>query len=96
MDDLAAVEVNTPENMLDKLSTALQVVKEVCEENALTLNVTAGKTEAIVLIREDKAKEVKRRRVQPFWRRRRARSEWWTATVIWAAVSTAPVPRTRN
>ena len=38
MDDLAVfVEGDTPESMLDKLSTALQVVKEVCEENSLTL-----------------------------------------------------------
>ena len=62
MDDLAVlVEGNTSETMLDKLSTALQVVKEVCEENALTLNMSAGKTEAIVLIQNDKPKEAKRR-----------------------------------
>ena len=58
LDDLAIlVEGNTPESMF----TALQVVKEVCEENALTLNMSAGKTEATVLIQCDKAKEVKRR-----------------------------------
>ena len=47
MGDLAVlVEEDTPESMLDKLSTALQVVKEVCEENFLTLHMSAGKTEA--------------------------------------------------
>ena len=51
MDDFAVLmERDTPEKMLDKFSTALQIVKEVCEENALTLNMSAGKTEAIVLI----------------------------------------------
>ena len=59
MDDLAVlVEGDTTESMF---STALQVNKEVCEANALTLNIAAGKTEAIVLIRGDKSKEVKRR-----------------------------------
>ena len=45
MDDLTIlVQGNTPESMLDKLSTAIHVVKEVCEENALTLNMSAGRT----------------------------------------------------
>ena len=60
--------------MLDKLSTALQFVKDDCEENALTLRMSAGKTVAIVLIRNDKAK-------QPSRRRRRARCEWWKITM---------------
>ena len=60
--DLAVlVEGDTPEKMLAKLSSALQTVKEVCQENALTLNMSAGKTEAIVLIQGKQAKEVKRR-----------------------------------
>ena len=42
MDDLAVlVEGDTPEKMLAKLSSALQTVKEVCQENALTLNMSA-------------------------------------------------------
>ena len=62
MDDLAVlVEVDTPEIMLAKLSSALQTVKEVFQENALTLNMSAGKTEAIVFIQGKQAKEVKRR-----------------------------------
>ena len=51
MDDLAVLfEGDTPEKMMAKLSSALQTVKEVCQENALILNISAGKTEAIVLI----------------------------------------------
>ena len=51
MDDLAVlVEGDTPEKTLAKLSSALQTVREVCQENALALNMSAGKTEAIVLI----------------------------------------------
>ena len=42
-------------------SSALQTVKEVCKENALTLNMSTGKTEAIVLKQGKQAKEVKRR-----------------------------------
>ena len=63
MDDLAVLveEGDTPEKMLDKLLIALQIVREVCEENALTLNMSAGKTEAIVLVQRKQAKEVKRR-----------------------------------
>ena len=62
MDDLAVlVEGDTPEKMLAKLSSALQTVKEVCQENAPTLNMSAGKTEAIVLVQGKQAKEVKRR-----------------------------------
>ena len=47
--------------MLDKLSIALQILRKVCEENALTLKMSAGKTEAIVLMQGKQAKEVKRR-----------------------------------
>ena len=62
MDDLAVlVEGDTPEQMLFKLSSALQTIKEVCQENALTLNMSAGKTEAIVLLQGKQAKEMKRR-----------------------------------
>ena len=43
------------------LSSTPQTMKEVCQENALTLNMSAGKTEAIVLIQGKQAKEVKRR-----------------------------------
>ena len=49
MDDLAVlVEGDTPEQMLAKLSSALQTVKVVCQENALTLNMSAAKTEAML------------------------------------------------
>ena len=51
---------DTPEQMLAKLSSALQTVKEVCQENGLTLNMSAGKTEAIVLLQGKQAKEKKR------------------------------------
>ena len=62
MDDMAVlVEGDTPEEMLAKLSSALQTVKEVCQENAITLNMSVGKTGAIVLIQGKQAKEVKRR-----------------------------------
>ena len=62
MDDLAVlVEGGTPEKVLAKLSSALQTVKEVCQENALTPNLSASKTEAIVLTQGKQAKEVKRR-----------------------------------
>ena len=62
MDDLAVlVEGDTPEQMLAKLSSALQTVKEVCQEDALTLNMSAGKTEALVLLQGKQAKEMKRR-----------------------------------
>ena len=47
--------------MVARLSSALQTVKEVCQENALTLNMSAGKTEAIVLLQGKQAKEMKRR-----------------------------------
>ena len=61
MDDLAVlVEENTPEQMLAKLSSALQTVKEVCQENALALNMSAGKTEATVHLQGKQAKEMKR------------------------------------
>ena len=51
MDDFAVLmERDTPEKMLDKFSTALQIVKEVCEENAFALNMSAEKTKTIVLI----------------------------------------------
>ena len=61
MDDLAVlVEGDTPEQMLAKLASALLTVKEVCQENALTLNMSAGKTEAIVLLQGKQAKEMKR------------------------------------
>ena len=49
------------QEILAKLSSALQTVKEVCQENALTLNMSAGKTEAIVLKQGTQAKEVERR-----------------------------------
>ena len=52
---------DTPEKMLDKLSIALQIVREACEDNALTLNMSAGKTEAIVLMQGKQSKKVKRR-----------------------------------
>ena len=62
MDDLVVlVEGDSPEQMWAKLSSALQTVKEVCQENALTLNMSAGKTEAIVLLQGKQAKEMKRR-----------------------------------
>ena len=61
MDDLAVlVEGDTPEQMLAKLASALLTVKEVCQENALTLNMSAGRTEAIVLLQGKQAKEMKR------------------------------------
>ena len=51
---------HTPKQVLVKLSSALQTVKEVCQENALTLKMTAGKTEAVVLLQGKQAKEMKR------------------------------------
>ena len=40
-------------------------MKEVCQANALTLNMSAGKTEAIVLLQGKQAKEMKRCIVLP-------------------------------
>ena len=82
--------------MLAKLSSALQTVKEVCQENTLTLNMSAGKTEATVLLQGKQSKEMERRmlrrlrRTQRFWRRQLDRFVWWAATVTWAAVLTVP------
>ena len=93
---------DTPEQMLAKLSSALQTVKEVCQENTLTLNMSAGKTEATVLLQGKQSKEMERRmlrrlrRTQRFWRRQLDRFVWWAATVTWAAVLTVPAPRTPN
>ena len=95
MDDLAVfVEGNTPESMLDKLSTALQVVKEVCEENALTLNRPLCSSGATRPRRRNVVCTLRSRRVQLSWRRHGV--EWWATTITWAAESTAPVPRTRR